>query len=56
MVPTVGRAARLWRMLPNAGAYMFDDDEIGDILEEHGFASVRIKNFGTVQWVRGKQR
>lgn len=54
MVPTVGPAARLFRKLPNVGAHVFDDDEIGDILESQGFASVRVKNYGTVQWVRGK--
>ncbi len=55
MVPTAGRAARLWRMLPNTGAHAFDDDEIGDILEDEGFVSVRTKNFGAIQWVRGKR-
>jgi arsenite methyltransferase len=55
MVPTAGRAARFWRMLPNAGAHAFDDDEIGDILEDNGFASVRVKNAGVFQWVRGKR-
>jgi SAM-dependent methyltransferase len=55
MVPTVGRAARFWRMLPNAGAHMFGEDELGDILEGHGFASIRTKNFGPIQWVRGKR-
>jgi arsenite methyltransferase len=55
MVPTVGRAARLWNKLPNVGAYPFGEDEIGDILEDHGFASVRTKNVGTVQWVRAKR-
>jgi arsenite methyltransferase len=54
MVPTVGSTARFWRMLPNGGAHIFDDDEIADILEDNGFASVRIKNYGTIQWVRGK--
>lgn len=54
MVPTVGRAARLWQKLPNVGAYVFDDDEIGDILEANGFAGVRVNNYGTFQWVRGK--
>ncbi|TVS84051.1 class I SAM-dependent methyltransferase [Mycobacterium helveticum] len=52
MVPTAGRAARLWQMLPNIGAHAFGDDEIGDILEDHGFASVRVTNLGTLQWVR----
>ena len=55
MVPTAGRAARLWRMLPNTGAYAFGEDEIGDILEEHGFVSVRTKNVGTFQWVRARR-
>jgi len=55
MVPTAGRAARFWRKLPNAGAYVFGEDELGDILEDHGFVSVRTKNFGTIQWVRGKR-
>src|SRR5271163_3279290 len=56
MVPTVGRAARLWQKLPNIGAHVFDDDEIGDILENKGFVSVRVKDVGTLQWVRGKKR
>ena len=55
MVPTAGSTARLWRNLPNVGAHVFDDDEIGDILEDNGFASVRVKNYGTIQWVRGKR-
>ncbi|MCW2688641.1 MAG: SAM-dependent methyltransferase [Mycobacterium sp.] len=55
MVPTAGRAARFWRMLPNAGVYMFGEDELADILEENGFVSVRTKNLGTIQWVRGKR-
>ncbi|MEY8018662.1 MULTISPECIES: class I SAM-dependent methyltransferase [Mycobacterium] len=55
MVPTAGRAARLWQMLPNIGVRAFGDDEIGDILEDNGFASVRVTNLGTLQWVRGKK-
>lgn len=55
MVPTAGRLARYWQMLPNVGAHAFDDDEIGDILEDNGFASVRVKNLGTFQWVRAKK-
>jgi SAM-dependent methyltransferase len=54
MVPTAGRAARFWQMLPNIGAHVFGEDEIGDILEDNGFASVRVKDIGTFQWVRGK--
>ena len=54
MVPTVGRAARFWQMLPNVGAHVFDDDEIGDILENNGFVSVRVQTYGMFQWVRGK--
>lgn len=55
MVPTAGVASRLWRLLPKAGAHVFADDEIADALEEHGFTSVRTKNFTTIQWVRAKR-
>jgi arsenite methyltransferase len=55
MVPTAGPAARLWRNLPIAGAHAFGEDELGDILEDHGFTRVRITNFGSIQWVRGKR-
>ncbi|BBZ42515.1 methyltransferase domain-containing protein [Mycobacterium conspicuum] len=55
MVPTVGTNARFWRIVPNGGAHIFDDDEIGDLLEDNGFASVRVKSYGTIQWVRGKR-
>ena len=54
MVPTAGPAARFWRLLPTAGAHVFGDDELGDILEDNGFISVRTKNYGTIQWVRGR--
>lgn len=54
MVPTAGRAARFWQMLPNIGAHVFGEDEIADVLEDKGFSSVRVKNAGTFQWVRGK--
>jgi len=33
----------------------FGEDELGDILEDHGFTRVRITNFGSIQWVRGKR-
>jgi arsenite methyltransferase len=55
MVPTAGWAARIWRMLPNIGARLFGEDEIGDILEDHGFTSVRTNHYGALQWVRGKR-
>ncbi|RAU96766.1 methyltransferase domain-containing protein [Mycolicibacter senuensis] len=55
MVPTAGSASRMWRLLPKAGARVFDDDEIADTLESHGFTSVRAKNYGTIQWVRAKR-
>lgn len=55
MVPTVGVASLMWKVLPRAGARVFGDDEIADVLEEHGFTSVRVKNFTTIQWVRGKR-
>ena len=54
MVPTAGRAARLWKLLPNIGAHAFGEDEIADILEDNGFTSVRVKNIGTFQTVRAK--
>lgn len=53
MVPTAGRPGPFWRLLPNTGAYIFGDDELGDILEDNGFGSVRTKNVGPLQWVRG---
>jgi arsenite methyltransferase len=55
MVPTAGPAARIWRMFPNPGAYIFTEDELGDMLENHGFTSVRTKSVGPIQWVRGKR-
>jgi arsenite methyltransferase len=55
MVPTFGPAAELWRKLPTGGAHFFGEDEIGDILEDHGFVSVRTKHVGTFQWVRAKR-
>jgi arsenite methyltransferase len=55
LVPTAGHAGGLWRRMPKGGAYVFGEDEIGDILEGHGFVSVRTKNFGPIQWVRGKR-
>lgn len=55
MVPTAGRAAQLWKRLPNVGAHAFDEDEIADILEDNGFASVRTKNVANFQWVRAKR-
>lgn len=53
MVPTAGRAVRLWRLLPRFGAHVFDDDEIADILDELGCTAVRVQTTGTIQWVRG---
>ncbi|WP_046318229.1 methyltransferase domain-containing protein [Mycobacterium sp. UM_Kg1] len=55
MVPTAGAASRLWKVLPKAGAQVFDDDEIGDTLEGQGLTGVRVKNFGTIQWVRARR-
>lgn len=55
MVPTAGPLARLINVLPNAGAHVFDDDELGDTLEKFGLAGVRTKTMGTVQWVRGRK-
>lgn len=52
LVPSAGR---LTQLLPKVGGrvFGFDDDAIGDTLERIGFASVRVKNFATFQWVRG---
>lgn len=55
MVPTLRPPFGLWRKLPNGGAHVFGEDEIGDILEDHGFLSVRTKSVGTFQWVRAKR-
>jgi SAM-dependent methyltransferase len=55
MVPTAGPAARFWTTLSSVGAHVFDEDELGDILEGHGFASVRTKNLGPLQWVHGRR-
>jgi arsenite methyltransferase len=55
MVPIVRGVPELWRKLPNGGAYVFSEDEIGDFLEDHGFVSVRTKTIGTFQWVRAKR-
>src|ERR1700683_3759823 len=55
MVPTFGAPAGLLRKLPTGGAHAFGEDEIGDILEDHGIVSVRTKSVGTFQWVRGKR-
>ncbi|WP_414688936.1 methyltransferase domain-containing protein [Mycobacterium sp.] len=55
MVPTLRPPVGLWRKLPTGGARAFSEDELGDILESHGFTSVRTKSVGTFQWVRGKR-
>lgn len=55
MVPTLRPPLGLWRALPTGGAHIFDEDEVGDILENHGFAGVRVKSIGTFQWVRGRR-
>jgi arsenite methyltransferase len=55
MVPTLRPPLDLWGKLPTGGAHVFGEDEVGDILEDHGFVSVRTKSVGTFQWVRGKR-
>lgn len=55
MVPTAGQAERLWRLLPDFGAHLFGEDELGDILEEQGFTSVRTTTLANIQWVRAKR-
>ncbi|BBX47326.1 methyltransferase domain-containing protein [Mycobacterium cookii] len=54
MVPTLRPPIDLGIKLPTGGAHLFSEDEIGDILEDHGFVSVRTKSIGQLQWVRGK--
>ncbi|HYB39617.1 MAG TPA: methyltransferase domain-containing protein [Mycobacterium sp.] len=55
VVPMAGRAVRFLRRFPNTWGYVFGEDELGDILEDHGFVSVRTKSFGIFQSVRGKR-
>jgi ubiquinone/menaquinone biosynthesis C-methylase UbiE len=55
MVPTAGQAERFLWLLPDFGAHMFGEDELGDILEEQGFTSVRTTTLGTIQWARAKR-
>jgi ubiquinone/menaquinone biosynthesis C-methylase UbiE len=55
MVPTAGPAGPLLAIFPNAGATFFGDDELGDLFEDVGFAGVRTKNWGQVQWVRARR-
>ncbi len=55
MVPTLRPPFDLGLKLPTGGAHLFGEDEIGDILEDHGFISVRSKSVGQMQWVRGKR-
>jgi len=55
MVPSLRPPVDVWQVLPNGGAHLFGEDEIGDILEEHGFSTVRTKTSGTFQWVRAKR-
>jgi SAM-dependent methyltransferase len=55
MVPTVGPAAALFRLLPAGGAHFFAEDELGDTFESLGLVSVRTKTLGNFQWVRGKR-
>jgi arsenite methyltransferase len=55
MVPSLRPPVDVWQVLPNGGAHVFGEDEVGDILEEHGFSTVRTKTVGTFQWVRAKR-
>ncbi|MGE2835347.1 methyltransferase domain-containing protein [Mycobacterium sp. SMC-4] len=55
MVPTAGPATHISRFLPDLGAHAFDDDQLADTLEDLGLVSVRSKEMGTVQWVRGRK-
>jgi arsenite methyltransferase len=55
LVPTSDHPSRYSWLFPSAGARFFGDDELGDLLEDLGFLGVRTKNFGHLQWVRGKR-
>jgi len=55
MIPTLRPPVNVWRALPTGGAHVFGEDEVGDLVESHGFTSVRVKSVGTFQWVRGKR-
>jgi arsenite methyltransferase len=55
LVPTVGPAAAVFRLLPNGGAHFFAEDELPDTFEDLGLVSVRTKTLGSFQWVRGKR-
>jgi arsenite methyltransferase len=57
MVPTVagGLAERLSHLLPNAGARFFGEDEVADVLEDHGLTRVRVRHHGPFQWTQGRK-
>ncbi|MGZ8747170.1 MAG: methyltransferase domain-containing protein [Mycobacterium sp.] len=55
MVPTAGNIGPLFRLLPDAGANFFSEDELADILEDLGLVGVRTKTVGTFQWVRARR-
>ena len=45
MVPTAGpRPRRCCAWLPNGGVHFFDEDELGDILEDLGLVGVRVED------------
>ncbi|WP_207926577.1 class I SAM-dependent methyltransferase [Actinocrispum wychmicini] len=56
MVPTVSGtlAERFFRLLPDTGgAHFFTEDEVADILEQHGLSRLRIRRYGPIQWTQG---
>jgi ubiquinone/menaquinone biosynthesis C-methylase UbiE len=55
MVPIVGPAAALFRLLPDGGAHFFSEDALGDAFEDLGLVSVRTKSMGSFQWVRARR-
>jgi SAM-dependent methyltransferase len=58
MVPTVrgGLTEQLFRLIPDAGgAHFFAEDEVADIVEEHGLSRVRIRRYGPIQWTQGRK-
>ncbi|OBK43286.1 SAM-dependent methyltransferase [Mycobacterium sp. 1081908.1] len=55
VVPIVRHAGRFWRKLPSLDPYVFDVDEVANVLAGHGLVGVRTKNFGSIQWVCGER-
>lgn len=56
MIPTlrIGMLDPVLRLLPDAGGvHFFEEDEVADIVEQHGLTRVRIRHYGPIQWTQG---